>query len=53
MSDKEEIKAIASYDERELLDYIMEHPVVLTDSYYRDFGRAVQTRYEQLREQRT
>lgn len=45
----EEVAKIFSLDKDELLDYILENPEYLTDSYYVVFGIAIHKRRIQLR----
>lgn len=48
MTDDEYKAKIAAMSRRELLDEIMDNPNYLTDNYYRDFGRAMRQRAEEL-----
>lgn len=48
----QEIAKIMKMSATELLDYIMESPDNLTDSYYSQAGNAVRARHEQLKEGR-
>jgi hypothetical protein len=48
VSDEDTLKLISEMDFRELFDYVMDQPELLTDSYYRAFGRAIEARYKEL-----
>jgi len=48
MSDEQEIKTIASMSERELLEYVLSFPELMTDSYYGKFRTAVIKRAREL-----
>ena len=50
MSDAQEILLISKMTVFELLSFIMMYPECLTDSYYRDWGRAIEKRYQQFKE---
>ena len=47
--DDREIEKIFRFSKDELLDYILENPEYLTDSYYAVFGIAIHKRRIQLR----
>lgn len=47
-SDEVEYLKIAKMSDRELLDYVLASPYLLTDSYYRGFDTAIYARAEQL-----
>jgi hypothetical protein len=50
MTDSQEILLISKMTAFELLRFIMSNPEFLTDSYYRDWGRAIERRYLELKE---
>lgn len=45
-----EVNFIWKLNSWELLCYVMTNPEYLTDSYYRDIGRAIEKRFEELKE---
>lgn len=48
MSDRLEVDRIMSMSMPELLRYILDHPELICDSYYRTFGDAIRNRAEEL-----
>lgn len=46
--DQKDYNRIAKMSVRQLLDYVLEHPYYLTDSYYRGFDTAIYKRAEEL-----
>ena len=52
MTDEEYVAKIMQMTKEQLLDHIMGNPTDLTDPYYREFGRVIQKRYEQLNQQK-
>ncbi|MCY1356465.1 hypothetical protein D9M68_761820 [compost metagenome] len=52
MTNEQYIKRIAQMTESELLDEVMTSPEYITDSYFREFGDAIQSRHDELRNQR-
>lgn len=48
MSDLDQYKIIAAMDVYELLDYVINQPELLTDSYYRGYDKAIYERAEEL-----
>lgn len=47
-TNKEQVVAIMKMTMAELLDYVINSPDLLTDSYYREFGNAIRKRAEEL-----
>lgn len=43
---------LKKYTESELLDFILENPNFLTDSYYADFLEAIRERHSELRDEK-
>ena len=43
-----DLQMISNYTVWELLEYVMDNPTALTDSYYRIYGRAIEERYQVL-----
>lgn len=49
MSDADEIRRIGKMTLGELLDYVLDDPSLIADSYYRHIGQAVRDRHAQLK----
>jgi hypothetical protein len=50
MSDSQDILLISKMTVFELLCFVMQNPDMLTDPYYREWGRAIEKRYIELKE---
>ena len=53
MTNTEMIEYIYKLSVFELLDYVVDNPTDLTDSYYAEFGDAIRVRLEELRNEQT
>ena len=51
MTDTESLDLIKKMNVYELLEYILLNPTDLTDSYYREYAKAIETRFVQLQKE--
>lgn len=51
MNNEEYIAMIMQMDVAQLLDHVLAEPTELTDPYYREFGRAIRARHDELKQQ--